>query len=103
MCFVNIVSQVGRDFSEIRLTWSPEILIRSTEPEVAAAELTSIPGQPSADRRASNLIGKPEQVAAKIQKYVDLGCRGFVPWCTDYPDTETLEHLATEVMPAFRG
>ncbi len=94
---------VGRDFSEIRLTWSPEILIRSTEAEVAAAELSSIPGQPSPDRRGNNLIGTPEQVAAKIQKYVDLGCRGFVPWCADYPDTETLERLAIEVMPAFRG
>ena len=37
-----------------------------------------------------NLVGTPEQVAEKVQAYVDLGCRGFIPWCADYPDTETL-------------
>ena len=35
--------------------------------------------------RAGNLVGTPEQVCEKIQAYVDLGCTGFVPWCTDYP------------------
>ena len=43
-----------------------------------------------------------EQVAEKIRTYVGLGCRGFVPWCSDYPATESLERLATEVMPEFR-
>jgi hypothetical protein len=31
-----------------------------------------------------------------------LGCKGLVPWCADYPDTQTLELLATDVVPAFR-
>jgi alkanesulfonate monooxygenase SsuD/methylene tetrahydromethanopterin reductase-like flavin-dependent oxidoreductase (luciferase family) len=47
-------------------------------------------------------VGTPEQVAHKIREYVDLGCTGFIPWCSDYPDTETLELLATEVIPEFR-
>ena len=29
----------------------------------------------------------------RCRTYVDLGCRGFIPWCADYPDTETLELL----------
>ena len=42
------------------------------------------------------------QVSEKIQTYFDLGCTGFVPWCADYPDTETLTLFAEEVMPNFR-
>ena len=51
-------------------------------------------GEPVESWRAGNLVGTPEQVAEKIQTYVDLGCTGFVPWCSDYPDTETLELFA---------
>ena len=25
---------------------------------------------------------------------VDLGCTGFYPWCSDYPDTETVRLFA---------
>ena len=44
--------------------------------------------------RAGNLVGTPEQVAERIRAYVDLGCTGFYPWCSDYPDTETLRLFA---------
>ena len=63
----------------------------------------SIWGEPFERWRAGNLVGTPEQVAEKVQTYLDLGCRGFIPWCADYPGTETLERFATEVMPAFRA
>jgi F420-dependent oxidoreductase-like protein len=95
-------AEVGRDGDEIRMTWSPEVFIRSTEAEVAAAGSRSLWGEPADRWRAGNLVGTPEQVVEKIQGYVDLGCRGFIPWCADYPDTETLELFAKEVMPAFR-
>jgi F420-dependent oxidoreductase-like protein len=92
----------GRDPKEIRMTWSPEVFIRGTETEVAAAGTRSPWGEPVESWRAGNLVGTPEQVAAKMQTYVDLGCRGFIPWCADYPDTETLSRFATEVVPNFR-
>jgi F420-dependent oxidoreductase-like protein len=93
---------VGRDPSEIRMTWSPEVFIRSTEAEVEAAGSLATWSQPVDEWRANNLVGTPEQVAEKIGVYADLGCRGFVPWCSDYPDTETLELLASDVIPEFR-
>ena len=96
-------AEVGRDEDEIRKTWSPEVFIRSTEAEVQAAGSRSVWHEPVASWRAGNLVGTPEQVCEKIQTYLDLGCTGFVPWCADYPDTETLTLLATEVMPNFRG
>jgi len=95
-------ASVGRDYDEIRKTWSPEVFVRETEAEVAAAGTRSLWGEPVESWRSGNLVGTPEQVAEKIQTYVDLGCTGFIPWCADYPDTTSLELLATKVMPEFR-
>jgi F420-dependent oxidoreductase-like protein len=92
---------IGRDPDEIRLTWSPEIFIRPTEAEVEAAGSLAVWGQSVDDWRANNLVGTPEQVAEKMRSYVELGCAGFIPWCSDYPDTQTVELLAT-IMPEVR-
>jgi len=93
---------VGRDPAEITMTWSPEVFIRSTEAEVVAAGTQSLWGEPFESWREGNLVGTPEQVCEKLEAYRALGCGGVVPWCSDYPSTETLELLATEVVPEFR-
>ena len=93
---------VGRDPDTIRMTWSPEVFIRETEAELERAGNRSLWSEDTTSWRESNLVGTPEQVAEKIAAYVKLGCRGFVPWCPDYPDTETIELLATKVLPQFR-
>ena len=95
-------ADVGRDEATIRKTWSPEVFIRQSEAEIEAAGTRSLWGEPVERWRAGNLVGTPEQVSEKIQTYLDLGCQGFIPWCSDYPDTETLELFATEVIPNFR-
>ena len=82
---------VGRDPDEIRMTWSPEVFIRSTEAEVEAGGTRSLWGEALASWRAGNLVGTPEQVSEKLRAYVDLGVAGVIPWCSDYPDTETLD------------
>jgi F420-dependent oxidoreductase-like protein len=96
-------ADVGRDEATIRKTWSPEVFIRRSEAEVEAAGTRSLWGEPVERWRAGNLVGTPEQVSEKIQTYLDLGCQGFIPWCSDYPDTETLELFATEVISNFRS
>ncbi|HJR25856.1 MAG TPA: LLM class F420-dependent oxidoreductase [Acidimicrobiales bacterium] len=93
---------VGRDYDEIQKTWSPEVFVRETEAEVAAAGSRSFWGEPVDSWTEGNLVGTPEQVAEKIQAYVDLGCTGFYPWCSDYPDTTTLRLFAEQVMPQLR-
>jgi F420-dependent oxidoreductase-like protein len=93
---------VGRDEATIRKTWSPELCIRNTEAELVALGSKSLWGQPFDDWRESALVGTPEQVCEKVQTYVDLGCTGFIPWCSDYPGTESMELFATQVMPNFR-
>jgi F420-dependent oxidoreductase-like protein len=93
---------VGRDADEIRMTWGPEVFLRETEAEIAEGGTRSLWGEPYESWREGNLVGTPEQVCEKIQRYVELGCRGFTPWCSDYPDTTTLELFAAKVMPEFR-
>jgi F420-dependent oxidoreductase-like protein len=94
---------VGRDEDEIRKTWSPEVLVREDESEIAAGGSRSVWGERFESWQEGNLVGTPEQVAEKVQRYIDLGCTGFVPWCSDYPDTTTLELFAEKVIPEFRA
>jgi alkanesulfonate monooxygenase SsuD/methylene tetrahydromethanopterin reductase-like flavin-dependent oxidoreductase (luciferase family) len=93
---------VGRDPDQIRMTWSPEVFIRETEAEIVEAGSWAVWGQSAEEWRANNLVGTVAQVTEKIQTYVDLGCGGFVPWCADYPETQSLELLAERIMPEFR-
>jgi alkanesulfonate monooxygenase SsuD/methylene tetrahydromethanopterin reductase-like flavin-dependent oxidoreductase (luciferase family) len=93
---------VGRDYDEIRKTISGEMMIRETEAEIDAIGSRSLWGEPLESWKAGNLVGTPEQVAEKVQAYIDLGCTGFIPWCADYPSTESLQLFAEKVMPQLR-
>ena len=93
---------VGRDEAEIRKTISGEVFIRETEAEIVAAGSQSLYGEPFEAWRSKGLIGTPDEVCERIQRYIDAGCGGFIPWCSDYPSTETLELFATKVIPNFR-
>jgi F420-dependent oxidoreductase-like protein len=93
---------VGRDYDEIEKTISGEVFVRQSEEEIVAAGSRSLWGEPLESWRAGNLVGTPEQVAEKVQRYVELGCTSFMPWCADYPSDETVRLLADEVIPSFR-
>jgi F420-dependent oxidoreductase-like protein len=93
---------VGRDEDEVVKTWSPEVFVREDEADIVAGGTRSRWGEPLESWRAGNLVGTPEQVAERIATYVELGCTGFIPWCSDYPDTETLRLFAEKVLPEFR-
>jgi F420-dependent oxidoreductase-like protein len=93
---------VGRDYDEIEKTWSPEVFVRATEKEIVDGGSRSTWGEEFSSWRAGNLVGTPEQVAEKIAEYVALGCTGFYPWCSDYPDTETLRLFGEQVLPEAR-
>ena len=95
-------AEVGRDPDEITMTWSPEVFIRSTEQEILDAGTQSFWGEPFESWRAGNLVGTPEQVCERLAEYRTLGCGGVVLWCSDFPEHETLELLASEVLPEFR-
>jgi F420-dependent oxidoreductase-like protein len=90
--------KVGRDESTIRKSWSPEILIRERESELRDLQRTGLRRESFEDWRAANLIGTREEVAEKISLYRELGCSGFIPWCVDYPNSQTLEAFADIAM-----
>ncbi|GAC1318167.1 MAG: LLM class F420-dependent oxidoreductase [Acidimicrobiales bacterium] len=92
---------VGRDYDEITKTVPGEVFIRETEAEVRAEAKPSF-GQPYEPWAEANLVGTPEQVAEKVQAYIDRGAGGFIPWCSDYPADTTLRLFAEKVMPQFR-
>jgi F420-dependent oxidoreductase-like protein len=94
--------EVGRDFDEIQKTWSPAVFIREDEAAIAEEAAGFSFGEPFESWREGNLVGTPEQVAEKIQAYVELGCTGFYPWCSDFPGTETLRVFAEQVIPEVR-
>ena len=94
--------EVGRDYDEIEKTMSGEVFVRQTEAELVAAGSKSLWGEPLETWREGNLVGTPDQVAEKIQRYVELGCTSFMPWCSDYPSDETVRLLAAKVIPQFR-
>ena len=52
--------------------------------------------------QAGNLVGTPEQVIERIGVYREMGVTSFMPWCRDYPATDTLRLVAERVMPAHR-
>ena len=96
---------IGRDESEIEKTWNPDCVVRESEAEIRrlhdAGVVGSMWGEPYESWVAGNLVGTPEQVAEKVRRYAELGCRGFVPWFRDFPDLESMHLLAGQVMPEF--
>jgi alkanesulfonate monooxygenase len=46
------------------------------------------------------IVGNPEQVAATIQSYVELGCSTFC--LSGYPHDEEAARFGDLVLPAFR-
>lgn len=91
---------VGRDEEEIGKTWSPDLVVRESEAELA--EFAPLFNEPRESWAAGNLVGTPEQLCEKVARYVELGCSYIVPWCRDYPDTESLTLFADKVAPEFR-
>ena len=84
---------------------APSAPTSSKEPakaEVKAAGSRSFWGEPVDSWTAGNLVGTPEQVCEKVREYEALGCAGFLPWCSDYPDTETLRLFGEKVLPELR-
>jgi alkanesulfonate monooxygenase SsuD/methylene tetrahydromethanopterin reductase-like flavin-dependent oxidoreductase (luciferase family) len=69
-------------------------MIRESEDELRAIGTKSLWGEAFDSWQAGNLIGTPDQVAEKIQTYIDLGATSFMPWTSDYPETQSIELLA---------
>ena len=90
---------VGRDFDEIRKTISlPPIALHHSEEEARQQAQAS----PYVQDRVS-LVGTPQQMAAHLQEYVDIGVDLFQIRVADFPQTAGMELFIEEVMPQFTG
>jgi F420-dependent oxidoreductase-like protein len=96
--------RIGRDFDTIVRTHGPDCRLFDSDADLKrwldtleGGDLWG-GGDPEAYVR-ENFVGTAEQVAEKVQAFVDAGCREFVLWFRDYPSSESLEAFASDVAP----
>jgi F420-dependent oxidoreductase-like protein len=99
---------VGRDFESITRTHGPDCRLFDSERDLQrwldSPGGGSLWGTGAPDEYVRNhFVGTPDQVAAKVQGYVDAGCREFVLWFRDAPSSESLERFMGEVVPQIDG
>jgi F420-dependent oxidoreductase-like protein len=95
---------LGRDPTSIVRTHAPDCLLFDTEADLArwldspgGGDLWG--GTDHATYVRDNLVGTDEQVAEKVQGFLDAGCSEFVLWFRDYPEVESLERFVADVVP----
>lgn len=87
---------VGRNYDDIVKTWAPEaIAVAETEAEAQRIAAAS-------PFKNNQIVGTPQQVAAHLQRYVDLGVEHITVRLLDFPATTGIELLAQEVMPLLQ-
>ena len=95
---------VGRDPSTITMTHGPDCRLFDSEADMKTWLDSPGGGQlwgrtPHDEYVRDNLVGTAEQVAEKVQGYVDAGCREFVLWFRDDPSSDSLEAFISDVVP----
>jgi len=99
--------RIGRDPATVIRTHAPDCMI--FDDERAIRQWLDSPGGGSlwGGRHdvylRDNFVGTPDQVAEKVQAYVDAGAREFVLWFRDYPSPESMERFMAEVVPRVKA
>jgi F420-dependent oxidoreductase-like protein len=101
--------EIGRDFDTIVRTHGPDCRIFDSDADLQQWLESSNGGalrrggRPHDEYVRDNFVGTVEQVADKVQAFVDAGCREFVLWFRDAPSSDSLERFAREVIPRVRA
>jgi alkanesulfonate monooxygenase SsuD/methylene tetrahydromethanopterin reductase-like flavin-dependent oxidoreductase (luciferase family) len=90
-------SAVGRDYDSIVKTYSCDCVAIAPTHQQAEEIYRSSFYAPYAP-----MTGTPDEVAARIQPFVDLGFSHFILRFADFPSTAGLELFLQEVMPRFQ-
>jgi alkanesulfonate monooxygenase SsuD/methylene tetrahydromethanopterin reductase-like flavin-dependent oxidoreductase (luciferase family) len=90
-------AKVGRDYNEIVKTWCNDcVAIAPTTAEAQAMAEASPFYSPG-----SALVGTPDEIAAGLKPFVELGVQHFILRFIDFPSSKGAELFATEVAPRF--
>jgi alkanesulfonate monooxygenase SsuD/methylene tetrahydromethanopterin reductase-like flavin-dependent oxidoreductase (luciferase family) len=97
--------RIGRDASTLRVTEEAVLALVPVRSKVEEARALAERrfGGPGWGFAAGGYCGTPDDVAARIRERARLGVQGFVFFCHDRAQPETLRLLAEEVVPAVRG
>jgi len=88
---------VGRDYDSIVKTWSNECVAVAPSREAA---LRMAQASPFYDA-ATSLVGAPDEVAAQLQRFVELGVRHVILRFADFPRLDGARLFMREVLPRF--
>ena len=83
--------KIGRDFNTLTLTYYARVSV------VRDAKDTPPPNQ-----RMHAVAGTPEQVAAELQEFINLGVKHIMVGFNDFPNTTGLELFQNEVVPRLK-
>jgi alkanesulfonate monooxygenase SsuD/methylene tetrahydromethanopterin reductase-like flavin-dependent oxidoreductase (luciferase family) len=88
---------VGRNFADIRKTWSAEAVAVAATEEEAQRIASNSPYNNNA------IVGTPAQVAEQLQQFVDLGVSYLIVRLLDFPQTQGIRLFVEEVMPRLQA
>lgn len=98
-------AEIGRDPAEIELTCHPQMAIAPTH-EAAVEQARAIARSHGDNFDTDNqgwLLGTPEEIQARIQRYADVGITHWIIAAGAPFNLDALRLFADEVAPAFRG
>jgi alkanesulfonate monooxygenase SsuD/methylene tetrahydromethanopterin reductase-like flavin-dependent oxidoreductase (luciferase family) len=90
---------VGRDPASIVRTFSTDCVSVAGSTAEALRRAQASPFYSA----SAGLIGTPDEVAAGLQRYIDLGTQHFMLRFVDYPDFAGARLFIEEVLPRFRA
>lgn len=90
--------QVGRDYDQIVKTWATDCVAVAPSTEAARRLAQASPFYAPGE----SLVGTPDEVAAQLQPFADLGVRHFILRFADFPKMDGALLFAREVAPRLR-
>jgi alkanesulfonate monooxygenase SsuD/methylene tetrahydromethanopterin reductase-like flavin-dependent oxidoreductase (luciferase family) len=83
-------ARVGRDISTLKLTYYAQLSVAKDRSKIQRHE------------RLYTVAGTPEEVAAELQQFIDLGVQHIMVRPADFPSTEGIELFQSEVIPRLK-
>ncbi len=90
-------SEIGRDYDQITKTWLSDC-VAVAPTHLAAVKLAE--SSPFYDP-ATSVVGTPDEVAAHLRRFANLGVGHFILRFVDFPKTDGAMLFAREVRPMF--